>query len=304
MRAFAAILVLLPACYVGPIYKLKDKNLSCAVPMVERGGDLPLKVNAGEGDGLFEYDVSDWTLLDRTSGQYDLDSGQFWFINEFAPSAVRAKEFNEGTGLIQRNGDMDLGYRQTITFVTGEKAGVDVRHTRTGCAEVLRTESVQDPEHIEVTNGLWTAAGYEWTRSFVEGPAPVEGVGLMKLDRTWTESVLFDKGGVRVDWFTEGDGNGHQTRTFDDDNGFEKTAGSWQRWFDGTVAMNFTRNNSTISKQTWDFSVDAAGNGGGSWSDPDDTCDIVFNEGTCRLKSCSDTELQGTCTVPVTWPIF
>lgn len=304
MRAPVVVLLLCSACSVGPVFKLKENQLSCSEPLLDRGGDLALKVDEGGGDGLFDYAVANWTLLERTEGSYDLDTGTFYWVNEFAPDAIRRFERAEGSGLIERTGDMDLGYRLTVTFLDERQEQFDVRHLRTGCTEVYRQESLDDPDVILLTDGVWKGGGYEWTRNFVEGPAPVQGIGRMEADRSWTEYVRFADGGIKVNWDTVGDGNGHQTRTFDDDNGFDKTEGSWQRWYDGTVAMNFTRNNATIQKQTWDFSVDASGNGGGTWSDPDDSCDIVFTDGKCRLRQCSDENLQGSCSVPVTWPVF
>lgn len=298
------LLVALSGCYVGPMFRLQEDAQSCASPRVELQGDLPMKVDQGPGDGTFGYTYLGWPLVQGTSGAYDLKTGAFTWTNTYAPDSVRVKEDVTGTGLILRNGDLDLGYAQVVTFLDGTQVSYDVRHERVGCNEVLRVAPTEDPEEVVLTEGTWVGGGFEWTRHFVEGPAAVEGLGRMEADRSWVEYVEFHDGGLDVSWATDDDGNGHQTRTFNDDDGFSKTEGSWERWFDGTVSMSFTRNNPNIQKQTWDFSVDALGNGEGSWSDPDDACDISFTEWKCRLKACTNEAFQGACEVPVTWPVF
>lgn len=298
------LLVALSGCYVGPMFRLKEGAAACASPRVELQGDLPMKVDQGPGDGTFAYDYLGWPLLGATSGAYDLKTGAFTWVNTYATESVRVKEEVTGTGLILRNGDLDLGYRQVITWIDGTTSSLDVRHERVGCTEVLRQQDVDDPEQVVLTEGTWTGGGFEWTRHFVEGPVAVEGLGRMEADRSSVEYVEFKQAGIQVSWETTDDGKGHQIRTFDDDDGFQKTEGTWERWYDGTVAMSFTRNNPNIQRQTWDFTVDAHGEGGGTWSDPDDSCDISFNEGKCRLKDCTDPAFQGECVVPVTWPVF
>ena len=304
MYKLAAVVMLLPGCYVGPVYKLKDAKQACANPLVERSYDLALKVDNGVGDGLFDYDVVGWTLLDHTNGQYDLKTGEFFWLNEFADGAIRRSEYAEGTGLIERNGDLDLSYALTATYTDETQAAFTVRHTRTGCSEVLRIENAADANDVELSDLTWSGGGLDWARNFVEGPSAVQAIGRMESDRSWQEYVDYSKGGVKVFWLTDGDGDGHQVRTFDDDDGFSKLEGSWERWYDGSVAMNFTRNNAAISKQTWDFSVDPTGSGGGSWSTNDNSCDINFNNGNCRLRNCTSESLDGPCEVPVTWPEY
>lgn len=304
MRALPVVLLLLPACYVGPKYKLPNGKRACGSDFVERQYDLAMKVDNGPGDGSFEYALADWPLIASTKGNFDLKTGEFYWVNTYAADAVRESELAEGGGTIRRNGDLDLDYVLKANWKSGESTEWAYRHTRVGCDETLRREAVADPDDVELVDFSWVNGGADFVRYFVEGPVAVEGVGRIAADRSWNEVVNFEQGGVQVLWYTEGDGNGHQTRTFDDDNGLAKSVGSWERWYDGTVAMDFTYNRPDILRQTWEFSMDAAGEGGGTWSTSDNTCEVSFTEGKCRLKNCTSETLEGKCTVPVTWPFF
>ena len=89
-----------------------------------------------------------------------------------------------------------------------------------------------------------------------------------------------------------------------DSDGGDKRIGTWDRFRDGTVVMDYTQNNPGTEKQTWSFQVDSAITGTGTWSRGDDTCDLIFTEGNCKLRNCSDPDLESKCTVEVTWPDF
>lgn len=301
MPRLLPLLLLTSGC--GPVFKLvPEAKRACTASIVELSDDLAIKVDNGPGDGSFDYAYEGWSLLAKTAGEYDLKTGDFSWINNYADGSQRTEDNVVGSGTVWRDGNFDLEYDNTVSFKDGTILLQTTRAERTGCTQSTRVELGDGT--ITLTDATWNAGGLDWTRNFVVGPAAVEGIGHMNADRSWFETVNYDDGTARFEWASDGDGNNRKNRTFDDDDGWSKTKGSWEAFYDGTVVMNFTLNNPNIEKETWDFTVDGLGAGGGTWSNASDTCDLVFTNGNCKWRNCSDVNLEGKCDVPVPWPEY
>lgn len=302
MMRILPISVLLVGC-VGPVFNLAplDKR-ACAESLVDDGSELVFMVNQGNGNGAFDYQP-DWALVDRIDGNYDLKTGAFWWEVHYASTAWRTLDRVDGLGSLTKLGDVDIEYTRVTTYADGQSLQEAVRQERVACAETRRVENLDSGE-ISIYAATLSGGGRDWFRDYVQGPAQPQAEGRLNPDRSWWENVDYKADGVSVNSATEGDGDGYALRTFDEDDGYNVLKGTWEQFADGTVAWDFTLNNPDTSKQTWTFSELGDGTGDGTWTDGTDTCDVKFvNGGNCKLRNCSDPELEGSCSPPVHGPL-
>ncbi|NCG21567.1 MAG: hypothetical protein GWP91_21345 [Rhodobacterales bacterium] len=305
-RAFAlvALLTLLPACYMGPVFKLAPQaKRSCATSdFLEYDGGLPFFVSQGNGDGTFDFDPTG-SLMVSTQGLYDITEGQFLWTTQYAADAHRVEETAQGTGVIARNGDVDLEYALTISFSDDSEEVWDIRTKRAACAETTRVENV-DLGLLSLIDTIWGTDGRDWERYFIQDTATPTGVGHQDKDGSWTETVDFKKNEVQVAWTQTDDAQGYQRRDFDDDNGNTVTTGYWERWYGGTVVMDFTAKNRNFKKQFWTLEINNLGDGAGTWEQEGVTCELKFTGHNCKQRACSDGSENRSCSMPIEWPRF
>jgi hypothetical protein len=286
-----------------PVFKLdKLENRSCAEDFIPWSGGLTRHVDAGNGTGEFDY-INPDALIDQTAGYYDLATGEFFWWDEYVDAGHRDQAHYVGVGTLWRNGDLDLDYEQEFYYSDDTKQVWTVRQERFGCDENLRYESAEDPEDLEFITGTYGQDGYDYTHEWISGSVVAVAAGSRKSDQSYTETLDLTDGPVLLVHQETGDGQGNVDRIFSYDDGYTKVEGTWNQGLEGTLSMDYFSKTSGAKRQYWVYHYDAIGNGEGSWTQDEVSCDLVFELGECKRRACSD-DSNGKCTVPVEAPQF
>ena len=312
MRSFGWMLglsMLLQGCYVGPVFRVKERKMTCAEPYLIWGGGLVAHVDAGKGNGTFSYDPAD-NLIEWVEGAYDLKTGDFAYYNDYAPDSYRAKDEIDGYGTIWRDGDIDVIY--DVEAITDEEDTFQyrVREQRLGCEMerwVELTDLVVDedaPIPTEVWTGEFTEGVYQYVHRFGLYGMVMEAEGETQPDGTYTESLRFeDAGGASIVWDESGDGDGGVRREFDEQVG-SSLEGYWEREKNGDLTVEYLFEPVAAPQQAWDYVVNERGNGGGSLEIGTNRCDIALDLWDCVLEDCTTAALEGEeCNPPLTIPL-
>jgi hypothetical protein len=294
---------LLQGCYVGPVFKLKPRELTCAEPFHPWGGGLVTHVAQGRGDGRFDYDPPGG-VLDRISGEMNLRTGEFFWVEDYADDSYRADNTVEGYGTIWRDGDLDVRYDMLATTDEGDEFDYTVREQRLGCdMERWIEENIDDvPDPTEVWDGTFTDDGFEYEHRFGRYGEVMVAEGRTESDGSYEESLRFEEGGDLIHWDEEGDGEGVVRREFDERLDFQLT-GSWERQKNGDLEVAFEFKAQSGPLQTWSYDVSERGNGTGRLQIGGSECDLSFDEWSCRLEDCNVASLEGEpCDAPMEPP--
>lgn len=314
MRAslfFIGGLLLAQGCYVGPVFRVKQKKQTCPEPFLIWGGGLVAHVDAGRGDGSFAYTPAD-PLLDWVEGSYDLKTGDFSYVNDYIGDSYRAIDEVSGYGTIWRDGDMDLFYDVTATTDEDDEFSYSVREQRLGCEQerwVFLTDLMEDPDDedepvpTEVWAGEYTGGEFVYEHRFGKYGEVLVAEGVSEADGTYTEELDYEEDGIVIQWEEEGDGEGGIRREFYENVG-NVLEGYWERELSGTLVVEYVYDPLASPAQTWDYRVTERGNGNGSLEIGENRCDIDLDEWECTLEDCSTPELEGEpCTPPVRIPL-
>lgn len=185
-----------------------DKGTACEHQAVYTwSDDLLTHVLQGEGEGTFDYDPID-KPRERISGNYDFESGDFWWDEDFDGDYFLSSIEVEGYGTAFHNGDLDLLYTETTVDVLDEEVVTDYRVLREGCDVNIASWDHKD-EEIEdafVQEGEYTSDDLlEWEAS----DQGVSYIGTLEDDLTRTLSIELDDGSYEA--WTESDPDGTST---------------------------------------------------------------------------------------------
>lgn len=289
---------LLQACYIGPVFKLQEKSLTCSEPMLGWGGGLVTHVMMGKGDGSFDYDPPGG-LLDRVVGAMNLRTGDFQWSEDYAPDSYRARNDVLGYGTIWEDGDLDIGYDMNAITDEGDEFSITIRERRLGC-EMERwveenIEDVSDPS--QVWAGTFTDGGFEFEHRFGHYGLVMQAEGRTESDGSYEERLRYEEVGAVVYWDEEGDGEGWARREFDEQLGFS-LEGFWERQKNGDTEVEYEYQAVTGPPQFWAYEVNERGNGSGSLAIGAAECDIRLSEWSCVLEDCNQASLEGEACVP------
>jgi hypothetical protein len=286
-----------------PVFKLdKLEDRSCTEDFIPWSGGLTRHVDEGNGTGEFDY-INPDTLIDQTAGYYDLSTGEFFWWDEYLDAGHRERGHYSGVGTLWRNGDLDLDYEREFYYSDDTKEVWAVRQERFGCEENFRYASVDNPEDLEFVSGSYGSGVYEYTHEWIFGAVVAVATGSQKADQSYVEDLEVIDGPILLVHQETGDGQGNVSRIYSYDDGFTKVEGTWDQGVEGTVSMDYFSKSPGSKRQYWVYHYDAMGNGEGSWSQDDVSCDLVFEQGECKRRACSD-DSNGKCVVPVEAPQF
>ena len=307
LRAMRSVFLLSACGVLGagcvPVFKLyKPEKRACSEDFISWSGGLTQHVDSGNGTGDFDYFNED-PIIDHTAGNYDLASGEFFWWDDYLEAGHRDRAHYSGIGTLWRNGDLDLDYTLEVHYSDDSAKAWSVRQERFGCEESFRLEAVEDPEDLEFVTGTYTGGVFEYTHEWIDGGVIAVGSGTRKSDQSYSETIEYADGPVLLAHLETGDGKGNVNRIFSYDHGLSKVEGSWEQGLEGTVSMDYFSKSSGSKKQFWVYHFDAMGNGAGSWLQDDVSCDLLFEGGQCKRRSCTD-DSNGKCTVPVEAPTF
>ncbi len=307
---FLGGLLLAQGCYVGPVFRVKQKKQTCSEPFLVWGGGLVSYVDAGRGDGSFSYAPTD-PLYQWVEGNYDLKTGDFWWQADYVPDSYRIWDQVEGYGTIWRDGDSDIFY--SVNAVTDEEDTFefDVREQRLGCdmerwvylTDGIDTEDEDEVIPTEVWAGTFTGGVYEYEHRFSLYGEVMEATGTSNPDGSHTEELRWEDGDATIRWDEEGDGEGGVRREFYEDVG-SVLDGYWERAKNGDLVVEYYFEPVASPGQAWDYEVDERGNGRGALEIGENKCDIDLDEWECTLEDCTTAALEGEpCSPPVRIPL-
>lgn len=298
-----AILVL-PGCYVGPVFKLKEKKLTCAEPLHAWAGGLVTHVNQGKGDGEFDYAPLD-PRIDRIAGFYDLDSGGFFWNEYFVEDSQVSEKRIDGVGTIWNDGDLDVEYDVVASLPDDEEFEYRVRERRLGCdMQVWVDQDIPNqPDPTEVWEGTFADGGFDYVHRFALWGLVVEAEGRSENDFTYEENLSFDDDGAAFDWFEERDEEGTVTREFDESIGGISLEGYWERELEGDLSVRYDYVPSVGQAEQWSYDLDDEGDGSGELTIGSVTCTLDFSNHDCEMAECNLSSLEGeACELRVSVP--
>lgn len=293
--------VLLPACYVGPMFKIVDEaKRTCDADFLDWGGGLTHHVLQGRGDGLFDYEPEN-PLIERIEGQYDLESGDFHWTATHAEGGFRLEEEAEGYGTLWRDGDLEVIYDLVVRYEDETERTWEVHTERYGCVETTRSES--DRGRVEIVEATWGDDAVSWVRDWIWGPVAISGEGSRnKLGESSESGKVSRKGDLSYQYSQSTDVQGRTVHTFEGHDGVREVAGSWQIDRKGIFEADYTSRAERQDVQTWRYTVDGTGAGEGTWTWGEDRCDLKFRKFHCERRNCNDEALEGRCQPPVDFP--
>jgi hypothetical protein len=272
----ALVIGILTACGSGePAFELTKP--SCSQDFVSYNGGLTWDIMQGGGAGDFDFDP-DGRVEAREFGEYVLTSGDFVYTVQYDPDHYRTETRVEGYGYANPNGDLDTEATWTTTDVHGDHWSTDVRVQRVGCNET--TYQIRNG-YLTTITGTYTAAGYEYTREYDGGYSDTVKVdGLLKRDLTYDESYDVEDGTLSYSGDTSGDADGNSRTDFVQSDTDYTMDGYFESTLDGTQHQSYHYDGSDVIYD-WDVTVDYDGNGGGTYSTADGSCDISYDSGAC-----------------------
>lgn len=292
----------LSAC--GPVYKLKEKKLTCSERFHTWGGGLVTHVNQGDGDGSFDYQPLD-PRIDRIFGLYDLDSGGFYWDEDFVDGSQVRNRRIDGRGTIWNDGDLDVEYDVVADMPGDLEAAYYVREQRLGCDMTRWVESDIDgqPDPTDIVEGTFTDGGFEYLHRFALWGLEVEAEGRLEADSTYEEELSYDEGGVTFDWYEERDDDGTVLREFDESIDGITLQGFWERQLDGDLEVVYDYSAPGRAREEWTYDLDDGGDGSGGWVFGNVSCDLRFRDFACTLQDCSSSSYEGDdCPLRVSVP--
>jgi len=297
-----ACVALLGGC--GKVFKLKQKKLTCTEPFHTWGAGLVTHVNQGKGNGEFDYEPLD-PRIDRVTGAFDLSTGDFFWDEEFVEDFYVTKNEVDGYGTIWNDGDLDIEYDVTAELRNEEEHNYRVREQRLGCEmEKWIDQDIEgQPDPTEVWEGEFTDGGYEYVHKFGHYGLLMEAEGRTEDDFSYEETLSYDEDGVEIDWYEEGDGEGEVRREFEERIG-GVLEGFWERKPDGDLEVDYEYTPLGSQKQSWEYELDYEGDGSGTVTLGNVSCDLDWDAYDCTLEDCTQSGLDGDdCDAPVTLPI-
>lgn len=302
MRGIAVVVIAasLAGCSIGPKWKLmKPQKRTCAAEFLEWGGGLTFHVDQGPGDGTFAYDPPG-DLITWVEGVYNLRNGDFVYTVTYADDSFRERDEVQGFGTLWTDGDMELEYTLTAHFADDSTASWEVHSQRYGCQEVSRIED--EDGRLEIVDGTWGSDAFSYVREWIWGPLVVEAKGSLEPDGDWEESASEKDGDLRLIYIDKGHADGRVRRDFKGFNGLVEVSGDGSVDRTGTVVMDYWSRSGEGEKAFWEYEVDAWGDGTGIWEQGDATCDLKFDDFSCKLRNCTDAE-PGPCSPPAPFPV-
>ena len=288
----------------GKVYKLKDKKLTCSENLHTWAGGLVTHANQGKGDGSFDYEPLD-PRIDRVAGAYDLNTGDFFWDEEFVEDFYVTANKIDGYGTIWNDGDLDLEYDVVAELRNESEHEYRVREQRLGCdmERWIEQDIAGQPDPTEVWAGTFADGGFDYVHRFGHYGLVMEAEGRTEDDFSYEERLSYDDDGNEIDWYEEGDGEGTVRREFEERVGGELT-GYWERDAEGDFDVSYDYAPLGSVNQEWEYELDYEGDGSGSLRIGGISCDLDFDAYECTLDNCSQPALDGDdCDAPVTLPI-
>ena len=286
MRLFLLALPLVTGC-LQPTFELDD-SLVCGEEFLSWTGGLTYHVLQGSGDGSFDYDPSGHA--ERTAGMYDLHTGDFSWETTYDESASLVSEAVEGYGRLWKDGDLDIVSTVHQSFVDGSSWDYTIRDERWGCDVERRMED--ETGHIETERGWLLEGRYDYERRWYFFGRDLTATGSRHPDGSYTEELAYENGETKYNYTETGDEEGYIYRDFVDRD-VSRMDGYNERWATGAEYWNYKHRVDGISYY-WEYDIDFYGNGAGTLTWKSESCDLKFNEGTCRKKNCTD-GTKGLC---------
>ena len=257
----------------GEAFRIQSR--SCEVNFLGWHGGLTHHILQGPRDGTFDYSP-DGALRERTSGHYDLDSGEFSWDEQFHSDHYRALRRVEGVGDAKTNGDLDLHYTATTTDVNQETWSVEVREERVGC-EVARRTRTGDEEWLH--RGTYVRGAYEYTDGPADESDPWRTEGVLHRDGTWLETMDVETVDFLYSHEEEGDDAGYARRDWVEIDGSVTYDGVRELFLDGSVRQRYDIIQGQERAHV-DYTVDYDGYGGGTYED----CALTFEAWDCTME--------------------
>jgi hypothetical protein len=280
-RLLLVVLVLASglSCAKVEEFRLEDPP-HCTQPFINWNGGLTLSIIKGGGTGQFDYDPAGQVQA-RMYGEYELATGKLAYTIEYDPNAWQQTTRVSGTddgrgGYANENGDLDLWYSVTTTDVLGRDVVTDVREKREGC--VLDRETITNGV-LSKTLGTYEDNEFHYTRT----TDPFVVSGTLRHDLTWSESWATDDGGVTSTSETNGDGDGYSKEDWDQLDSGAEWKGETERFIDGKTHFSYHYTGASGGDYDWDVTYDYAGDGDGSYTDGNGTCQIQYQAFACTL---------------------
>ncbi len=258
------------------------KQRSCGDNFTKWGGGLTHHLLQGQkSTGVWNYDP-DGLVVTNNTGSYNFITGDFSWDLDYHPDHWRLDGEVTGFGYADRNGDIDIEYELVTLDTLDNQWTIDVRERRVGCqARVVTTDS---QGNVTDERGTYAAGQYVWERD--TGNPDVSLSGVRRSDGTWTQEYELE-GDYTHEATTEGDADGYSIETFVQQSGSTTFEGTVETFLDGTehVAYSFDDGSNSGS---WDYTIDYAGDGEGTFESNGDECDVDFDEGECT-RTCDGT---------------
>jgi len=267
-----------------------DAPKVCSADFSSWAGGLTTHLMNSEG-GAFDYAPAS-EFETRVYGNYEFETGDFWWVTEYEPSHYRAQTFYDGFGTAWEDGDLDIRADVQVSYANESKESSRIYERRLGCDVDRRVVTADaDEEVVELEEGTFDGDEYAYERTYHEEDRTLTVMGSYFSDQYRVEELdNYKNGTYRLSYTEQSDATGLVRRDFVERwtaSGF-RSDGHWELLPTGITDYNYTVSGEFTNRK-YKYSHDLDGVGDGTVKIGSEVCDVRVKNHKCTY-TCGDDE--------------